>query len=85
MIAKDSTSYPCLAVIQHFGLEEHAGEIYGFGRRLLEALTGMGPKIVLADYPKCLKSPALTQLQANYIAAANKFGWGITPPLQEPR
>jgi hypothetical protein len=76
LIAKDSSSYPCLAVIQHFKLEAHAGEVYGFGRRLLEAITGMGPKINFEDYPTCLRGAALHQLQSNYVAAATKFGWG---------
>lgn len=76
MVAKNSVSYPCLAVIQHFGLQDHAGEVYGFGRRLLEAFTGMGPNITLEDYPGCLTPEAHGQLVENYVAAAKHYGWG---------
>ncbi len=78
MIAKDSTSYPCLAVIQHFDVHPAAQEhVYSLGQRLLHYYTeGYG---YLPGYfvdQLTIGQEALIQLLDNYFRAAKQFKWG---------
>jgi hypothetical protein len=73
MIAKDSISYPCLGVAQHFNLDY--GDVLEAGRRMLEYFTGKTYIDWRTFRPKGVPVPALAQLRDNYYRAAKHFNW----------
>lgn len=76
MIAVDSASYPCLAVIQNFGVPHaHRKEVYEYGRHLLECHLGV-TTLNLNLKPPWMTGIEHQQLLRNYDRAARKFGWG---------
>lgn len=80
MIAIDSASYPCLAVIQHFNVpEDKQGELYEYGQHLRDVALNRVPggiTLNLHKIPPWLTDIEHHQLLANYSRAARQFGWG---------
>ena len=78
MISPDSTSYPCLVVIEHHGLQTKAAEVYSAGRLLLSAFDEARryrSEVIVPRRPDWMAPVAFAHLVQNYRRAATQFGW----------